>query len=81
VDLSAHRWTVDEPADLAFVRRVYEVLDRGDGLFATSEVLELLGREPGLRGLNDGIGRDEGYAKSLREDTIVPVPVVEDVKE
>ena len=72
-DLSAHRWTVDEPEDLAFVCRVYEALDRGEGMFSTREVLDLLAREPGLRGLNAGIGRDEGYAKSLREDAIVSV--------
>lgn len=80
VDLSAHRWTVDEPVDLTFVRRVYGALDRGDGMFTMAEVLDLLAREPELRGLNKGIGRDEGYAKSLREDAS-PVPAAENAKD
>lgn len=44
-DLSDLRWTVDTPADLEFVRRVYARLGSGFGL---DEVLELLAAEPGL---------------------------------
>lgn len=70
-DLSAQRWTVDEPADLEFVRQVYRRLYRPGGVFLMKDVLELLEREPGLRALNEGIGRNEGYAKSLAEDRVV----------
>jgi spore coat polysaccharide biosynthesis protein SpsF (cytidylyltransferase family) len=65
-NLSDHRWTVDEPADLEFVREVYARL--GDGPFGLDEVLSLLSREPELREINRGILRNEGYAKSLRAD-------------
>ncbi len=69
IDLSAHRWTVDEPADLTLVRRIYERLGSdGGGPFGMDTVVALLEREPGLREVNAGIPRDEGYAKSLRVD-------------
>ena len=51
IDFSGHRWTLDEPADLAFLRAVYEKLG-GDGRFAWQDVLSLLTREPGLMELN-----------------------------
>ena len=69
IDLSAHRWTVDEPSDLVLVRRIYERLSGAAGEpFGMADVLTLLERQPDLREVNAGIARDEGYAKSLRED-------------
>jgi len=66
-DLSALRWTVDEAADLDFVRAVYARL--GDARAAgLGEVLALLRREPALREINRSLTRNEGYAKSLRAD-------------
>lgn len=65
VDLSAHRWTVDEPRDLEFVRRVYEALYPTDRAFGTADVLALLERRPELCGWNAGIETNEGYARSL----------------
>lgn len=67
-DLSALRWTVDEPEDLEFVCRVYEALyhDRPD--FGLAEILNLLTRQPNLLGINQGHLRNEGYLKSLKED-------------
>lgn len=50
-DYSRHRWTVDAPEDLEFVRAVYRRL-RGDGMFSWRSVLELLEREPELMQLN-----------------------------
>ncbi len=69
-DLSALRWTVDEPADLAFVRAVYDRLlpDRPD--FGMADVLALLAREPGLAGMNSQFTRNEGYRLSLRKDAM-----------
>lgn len=68
-DLSALRWTVDEPRDLEFARAVYERL--GSTMFGMTEVLALLRDEPHLADLNRGIKRNEGYVKSLREDAII----------
>lgn len=66
-DLSALRWTVDEPADLAFVRAVYARLG-ADVPFGMEDVLALLAREPALATLNAGPGRNEGYARSAEAD-------------
>lgn len=71
-DLSALRWTVDEPEDLAFVRRVYEELYRADPAFTTADILALLAAHPEIVGLNQGRLRNEGYLKSLAADPAVP---------
>jgi spore coat polysaccharide biosynthesis protein SpsF len=61
------RWTVDELADLEFVRAVYARLYRGS-IFGMEAVLELLAVEPDLIRINAGIDRNEGYVRSLRAD-------------
>ena len=67
-DLSAttghHRWTVDEPADLEFVRAVYAAF-RGQPIFSTGEILQLLERNPDLGTMNDTVISNEGYYLSL----------------
>lgn len=67
VDLSAHRWTVDEPQDLLFVRAVMSRLAARSMRHA--EVLALLRAEPALATLNGSLQRNEGYAKSLARET------------
>lgn len=69
-DLSALRWTVDEPEDLEFVRLVYAYLGRNGRIFGMDEVLGLLGEHPEIQVINSGFVRNEGYAKSVREDRI-----------
>lgn len=66
IDLSALRWTVDEPEDLEFVRRVYALI--GQDVFPADDVVALLRRFPELSKLNARFTRNEGYAKSVRED-------------
>lgn len=68
LNLSSMRWTVDEPADLAFVREVYSALYPRDPAFDTASILSLLARRPELGQLNDQFLRNEGYAKSLADD-------------
>jgi spore coat polysaccharide biosynthesis protein SpsF len=63
-DLSHMRWTVDEPQDYEFVRRVYEALFPRDPAFTTSDVLALLAERPELANLNAGFMRNEGLRKS-----------------
>jgi spore coat polysaccharide biosynthesis protein SpsF len=50
-DYSAHRWTVDTPEDLEFVRQVYDRFANED-TFAWTEVLDLIDREPRLADIN-----------------------------
>lgn len=69
LDLSDQRWTVDEPADLQFVRAVYETLYPDNPDFGMNDVLDLLDRETGMGSINDGFARNEGLERSLREET------------
>jgi spore coat polysaccharide biosynthesis protein SpsF len=50
VDYSWHRWTVDTPEDLEFVRRIYDHF--GHDRFSWLEVIALLGRHPEWQEIN-----------------------------
>ncbi|MBI5344899.1 MAG: glycosyltransferase family protein [Deltaproteobacteria bacterium] len=67
-DLSHMRWTVDDARDLGFVRAVYEGFRCPERVFLTEEILGLLDKKPEIIAINSGTMRNEGYAKSLRED-------------
>jgi len=51
VDYSDHRWTLDTPEDIAFIRALYERLGNNDD-FTWREALVVLQREPELVELN-----------------------------
>lgn len=70
-DLSAMRWTVDDPADFLFVTKVFEALYMDGKIFYMDEILQFLKNNPELLKINAGTVRNEGYAKSLREDKSV----------
>jgi spore coat polysaccharide biosynthesis protein SpsF len=70
-DLSHFRWTVDEAKDLKFAREVYKRLYREGQVFYMEDIVELLRKYPALEQINQGIHRNEGYLKSIREDRIV----------
>lgn len=67
-DLSSLRWTVDEPQDFEFIKKIYEGLYEKNRDFGMNDVLEYLEKNPSLRDLNKGFKRNEGFEKSLRED-------------
>jgi spore coat polysaccharide biosynthesis protein SpsF (cytidylyltransferase family) len=69
-DLSRHRWTIDEPADLEFVRRIYEALHRSLD-FRMADILDLLARRPELQQLQGPGIINEGYYKSLGQPGLV----------
>ncbi|MGE4062689.1 MAG: NTP transferase domain-containing protein [Rhodospirillaceae bacterium] len=69
-DLSHLRWTVDEPADLEFVRRIYEALYPAKPDFVTADVLHLLEANRHLADVNRGFERNEGLRKSLEGDAV-----------
>lgn len=71
VDLSAMRWTVDDKLDLKFVTEIYEGIDAGERVFRMEEVLRFLRGRPELLKINSATTRNEGYAKSLRQDRVV----------
>jgi len=53
-DYSSHRWTVDTPEDLEFVRAVYRRL-KDSPAFSWRDVLDLLEREPELAEMNRAV--------------------------
>lgn len=58
-DLSALRWTVDEPSDFAVIERVFEYFrPRTD--FTWLEVLDLQSRQPETFSINQHLNRNEG---------------------
>jgi len=54
-----HRWTVDTPEDLEFMRQVYKRLARAGDSFSWTDVLTLLSDEPELMKINEGIEQKE----------------------
>lgn len=63
-DLSSHRWTVDEPEDLAFVTKIYEHLYPTKADFEMGDVLALLRRHPELAGMNSRFERNQGSRRT-----------------
>jgi len=68
LDRSHMRWTVDEPEDLEFVRRVFEALYPQNPAFGSKEVLQLLAAKPELTRINAKYRRNEGLERSLRKE-------------
>jgi glutamate-1-semialdehyde aminotransferase/spore coat polysaccharide biosynthesis protein SpsF (cytidylyltransferase family) len=64
VSPSQYRWTVDHPADLEFVRKVYEAFS-GNGHFGFQDVFQLLRERPDLATIQGETITNEGYYKSL----------------
>jgi len=69
-NLSHLRWVVDEPEDLEFVRRIYEILYPGKPEFGTEDILALLERKPELAEINKRFKRNEGAEKSIEKDKV-----------
>lgn len=59
LDESAHRWTLDTPDDLAFIREIYRRLTRPGQSFGTRDVLELITRHPDLAAMNAHVHQKE----------------------
>lgn len=64
-DLSALRWTVDEPADFALVEAVYQALYPAKPDFTSHDILAWLDQNPLWRNHNTDYRRNEGLARSL----------------
>ena len=73
-DLSGLRWTVDEPEDLEFLRKIYEYLYQPGQVFLMEDIVKLLERHPELLEINRAFETNEGYLRSLQEDHVVRSP-------
>lgn len=71
-DFGHHRWTVDEPEDFEVVKRIYEhfLNSENNEFFSYTDILNYLNECPEIRALNKKYTRNEGLAKSIREDHI-----------
>lgn len=71
--LGSERWTVDEPEDFELVSKIFEHFSSEGHLdsFGIKEIREYLDDNPQLREINSKFARNEGLAKSLREDGIM----------
>lgn len=68
-DFSFMRWTVDEERDFLFVKRIYEELYQGGNeIFYMEDIINFLKAHPEVMLLNQGIKRNEGYVRSLKEE-------------
>jgi len=67
--LANERWTLDTPADLAFLSAIAEQLP-GDRPPSFLDVLAVLDRQPRLREINSDAQRNTGFAKSASGEKI-----------
>jgi glutamate-1-semialdehyde 2,1-aminomutase/spore coat polysaccharide biosynthesis protein SpsF len=63
------RWTVDETVDLEFVRRVFTAF-AGKPDFGMKEVLTFLDQHSSVQELNQSVGSNEGYCRSLFQEAV-----------
>lgn len=67
--LEKQRWTLDEPDDYELLSIVFNNLYRENVPFLTHQVLQFIQNNPKLLSINSNIVRNEGYLKSLQENT------------
>lgn len=63
-----HRWTLDTPDDLAFMRAMFERLPAGRAGWSWRAALRVVESQPQIAAINAGHDRDAGLKKSLAED-------------
>lgn len=68
--LADKRWTVDTEADYEMIQQIYSALYKENKTFYTDDILDYLSRNPDIEKMNAGIIRNEGYQKSIKNDTI-----------
>jgi len=71
-DISELRLTIDEKEDLILLKRLLDKIGRSD--FRLKDIVETINKNPDLREINKNFARDEGLAKSIREDRCVKTP-------
>ena len=68
IDLSHLRWTVDHDEDFEFVESVLAKLEDSEN-FRMNDILDVLEKYPHISEANNKFVRNEGYIKSVREET------------
>ncbi len=65
-DLSHLRWTVDEEADLRFIREIYQRLYQEGEIFLTEDILRILSEQPSLLEINKDVRQKRANESSNR---------------
>jgi spore coat polysaccharide biosynthesis protein SpsF (cytidylyltransferase family) len=68
-DLSHIRLTVDQKEDLELIQKIYSMMAPKNN-FGFNEILDLISNNPEIFKINSKYKRNEGYLKSLQEDTL-----------
>lgn len=75
------RLTLDEPADLELIRKVYSYAQGKKGTnFYLKKTLQLFKKYPELNDINKTIGRNEGLLKSIKQDQRVLKTPIDKIK-
>ena len=73
-ELGDMRWTVDEPADLELIKKVFaRVAPEQHAAFGWRQALSIVENDPQLQQLNHQMIANEGFYRSLMQDERVPV--------
>ena len=70
IDLSYHRWTVDDPVDFELVTSIFEGLGHLNGDFVMEDILKFLEENPELTSLNSNTKRNEGLLRSIESESL-----------
>lgn len=68
-DLTAMRWTVDDMKDFRLVEEIFNALYTTNNVFHMDEIVEFLEANPALLKINAHTKRNEGYARSVMEES------------
>ncbi|HJJ41833.1 MAG TPA: glycosyltransferase family protein [Methanocorpusculum sp.] len=71
IDYSKERWTLDTENDYKFIRSIYDKLYDSNPDFSMDDIIKLLNKYPELREINNDSIRNEGLAKSLKNDKVI----------
>lgn len=69
-DLSVERWTLDTPEDFVFLEKVITAINN-DVLAGLDKILSHIQTHPEWRAINSNSQRNEGYTKSLKDDSVI----------
>ncbi len=71
VDLSFHRWTIDNREDYELIKIIYNHFYPKNKYFGMDMIVKFLSNNPQLLKINQQIARNEGLQKSLQKDRIL----------
>ncbi len=70
-DLSDKRWTLDREEDFDLLSRIFEGVYCNNPEFRMRDVIDYLDKHGEIEKINSHIARNEGYIKSLKQDTVL----------